>query len=149
MTRNPGTVGADPDPFPTRPVSAVSGTADESFERQLESVSRFVSQTNPKTEPTVDSTPLETADTHDQRNPPHLSAGSVPASPRLVHVLCDSGRALYAHGVVKSRLLVRRSSRCRRAMGAPLDFAAPSLYAESTCGQWLGSMTESLYLRDA
>ena len=70
MTRNPGAVGADPDPFPTRPVSAVSGTADESFERQLESVSRFVSQTNPKTEPTVDSTPLETADTHDQRTPP-------------------------------------------------------------------------------
>ena len=44
--------------------------ADESFERQPESVSRFVSQTNPKTEPTVDSTPLETADTHDQRTPP-------------------------------------------------------------------------------
>jgi hypothetical protein len=70
VTRNPGPVGADPDPFPTRPVSAVTGEADESFERQLESVSRFVSQTNPKTEPTVDSTPLETADTHDQRTPP-------------------------------------------------------------------------------
>ena len=83
MTRNPGPVSAAPDPFPTRPVGAVSGTADESFERQLESVSRFVSQTNPKTEPTVDSTPLETADTHDQRTPPSslCRLGDAPEAP--------------------------------------------------------------------
>lgn len=54
--RVPGTgpVGASPEPFPTRPVSAVSGPTDESFRGQPDGVSRFKSQTDPETEPTVD-----------------------------------------------------------------------------------------------
>ena len=76
--RVPGTgpVGASPEPFPTRPVSAVSKPADGSFEGQPNGVSRFESQTDPETEPTVD-TPA-TADggcLRPAHHPHHHSAG--------------------------------------------------------------------------
>ena len=66
---NPGLLAQTRNPFPTRPVSAVSGPADGSFERQPEGVSRFESQTDPETKPTVDTPPLETVDTHSRRTP--------------------------------------------------------------------------------
>src|SRR4051812_42704982 len=66
---NPGLLAQTRTSFPTRPVSAVSGPADGSFERQPEGVSRFESQTDPETKPTVDTPPLETADTNSRSTP--------------------------------------------------------------------------------
>ena len=53
-------------------MSAASEPTDESFAGQPDGVSRFVSQTDLETQPTVDT---NTADgrTHDRRTPQHLS----------------------------------------------------------------------------
>jgi len=66
---NPGLFAQTRNPFPTRPVSAVSRPVDESFARQRRCVSRFVGQTDPETNPTVDTPPLEKVDTDDRCTP--------------------------------------------------------------------------------
>jgi hypothetical protein len=64
-------------PAPTRPVSAIPEPTDGSFEGQPGGVSRFESQTDPGTQPTIGTPPLDTVDPQPEARLQHHSAGFV------------------------------------------------------------------------